>query len=174
LGFEHEEEKHLQEMLAAGVVQPSISPWAAAPVLVRKKDGGVRWCIDYRKLNAVTKKDAYPLPLISDCVDALSGNTFMSTLDMASGYWQIVIRPEDREKTAFITKFGLYEHIRMSFGLCNAPSTFQRAINLVLRGLTWRTVLAFLDDVLVLGRDFDDHLKNLEEMFVRFTKTQTS
>jgi hypothetical protein len=163
-GFEKEEEKHLQEMLAAGVIQPSISPWAAAPVLVRKKDGGVRWCIDFRKLNAVTKKDAFPLPLISDCLDALAENIFMSTLDMASGYWQIMIHPDDREKTAFITRYGLYEHVRMSFGLCNAPSTFQRVINLVLRGLTWNTVLAFLDDVLVLGKNFEEHMQNLEEV----------
>jgi hypothetical protein len=167
-GFEKEEEKHLQEMLAAGVIQPSVSPWAAAPVLVRKKDGGVRWCIDFRKLNTVTKKDAFPLPLISDCLDALSENIFMSTLDMASGYWQITIHPADREKTAFITRFGLFEHVRMSFGLCNAPSTFQRVMNLVLRGLTWNTVLAFLDDILVLGKNFDDHLKNLEEVLQRF------
>jgi len=166
--FEEEEEKHLKSMLDAGVIQPSNSPWASSPVLVRKKDGGVRWCLDFRKLNAVTKKDAFPLPLISDCLDALAGNTYMSTLDMASGYWQIEIRPEDREKTAFITRFGLFEHRRMSFGLCNAPSTFQRAINLVLRGLTWKTVLAFLDDVLILGRDFSDHLFNLREVLERF------
>lgn len=167
-GFEEEEEKHLTAMLDAGVIQPSSSPWASSPVLVRKKDGGVRWCLDFRKLNAVTKKDAFPLPLISDCLDALAGNKYMSTLDMASGYWQIEIHPEDREKTAFITRFGLFEHRRMSFGLCNAPSTFQRAMNLVLRGLTWKTVLAFLDDVLILGKDFTDHMKNLEEVLDRF------
>ena len=77
---------------------------------------------------------------------------YMSILDLAAGYWQIDIAPEDRKKTAFITKYGLYEHRRMSMGLCNAPSTFQRAMNLVLRGLTWKTVLAFLDDILVLGK----------------------
>ena len=171
-GFEGEEEQHLQSMLDAGVIQPSSSPWAASPVLVRKKDGGVRWCLDYRKLNNVTKKDAFPLPLISDCLDALAGNVFMSTLDMASGYWQIEIHPRDREKTAFLTRFGLYEHRRMSFGLCNAPSTFQRAMNLVLRGLTWRSVLAFLDDVLVLGRSYEEHLRNLEEVLGRFRAYQ--
>jgi transposase InsO family protein len=167
-GFEEEEEKHLEQLLAAGVIQPSVSPWAASPVLVRKKCGGVRWCLDYRRLNSVCKKDAFPLPLISDCLDSLSENIFMSTLDMASGYYQISIHPDDREKTAFITRYGLFEHTRMSFGLCNAPSTFQRAMSLVLRGLTWTKVLAFLDDVLVLGRSFDDHLLNLEEVLSRF------
>lgn len=167
-GFEDEEERHLQQLLDAGVIQPSISPWAASPVLVRKKCGGVRWCLDYRKLNSVCKKDAFPLPLISDCLDSLSENVFMSTLDMASGYYQIMIHPDDREKTAFITRYGLFEHTRMSFGLCNAPSTFQRAMGLVLRGLTWNTVLAFLDDVLVLGKNFEDHLQNLEEVLCRF------
>nr|KAG5699813.1 hypothetical protein BaRGS_013533 [Batillaria attramentaria] len=170
VGFEQEEEKHLQSMLKAQVIQPSNSPWASPPVLIRKKDGSVRWCLDFRKLNEVTLKDAFPLPLISECLDTLSGNTYMSTLDMAAGYWQLEIHPEDRHKTAFLTKYGLFEFVRMPFGLCNAPSTFQRAINLVLRGLTWKTVLAFLDDVLVLGRDFEDHLNNLREVLGRFRR----
>ena len=88
-GFENEEEKHLAKMIEIGVIQPSQSAWASAPVLIRKKDGSVRWCLDYRKLNQLTRKDAFPLPLISDCLDALAENKFMSTLDMASGYWQI-------------------------------------------------------------------------------------
>ena len=167
-GFEDEEEKHLAKMIEIGVIQPSQSAWASAPVLIRKKDGSVRWCLDYRKLNQLTRKDAFPLPLISDCLDALAENKFMSTLDMASGYWQIQVHPEDRDKTAFITKYGLFEFVRMPFGLTNAPSTFQRAINLVLRGLTWKAVLAFLDDVLVLGSNFEEHLQNLSEVFLRF------
>ena len=158
-GFEGEEEKNLMAMLEAGVIQPLTSPWASPPVLVRKKDGEVRWCLDFRRLNAVTKKDAFPLPLISDCIESLAGNRYMSTLDMTSGYWQIEIHPDEREYTAFITRFGLFEHKRMSMGLCNAACTFQRAMDLVLRGLTWKTTLAFLDDVLVLGHDFEDHLK---------------
>ena len=92
-GFENEEEKHLTKMLELGVIQPSESAWASAPVLIRKKDGSVCWCLDYRKLNSLTKKDAFPLPLISDCLDALSDNKYMSTLDMASGYWQIQVNP---------------------------------------------------------------------------------
>ena len=171
-GFEGEEERHLTSMLEAGVIQPSESPWASAPVLIRKKDGGVRWCVDYRRLNAITVKDAFPLPLISDCLESLAENQFMSTLDMASGYWQVGVHPGDRDKTAFITKYGLFEFIRMPFGLTNAPSTFQRAMTLVLRGLTWKSVLAFLDDVLVLGKDFQDHLDNLRSVLERFRQFQ--
>ena len=167
MGFEGEEAKHLNKMLDLGVIEPSESAWASAPVLIRKKDGSVRWCLDYRKLNNLTRKDAFPLPLITDCLDALAGNRYMSTLDMASGYWQIQMHPEDKDKTAFITKYGLFEFSRMPFGLTNAPSTFQRAVNLVLRGLTWKTVLAFLDDILVLGSDFKNHLENLKVVFRR-------
>ena len=168
LGFESEEEKHLRSMLDCGVIRPSASEWSSPPVLVRKKDGGVRWCIDYRSLNKVTVKDVFPLPLIEECLDTLSGTKFFSTLDMASGYWQIEIDEADRHKTAFITKYGLYEHTRMGFGLCNAPATFQRAVQLVLRGLTWRDVLAYLDDIIVVGSNFDHHLANLEKVFIRF------
>jgi hypothetical protein len=170
LGFEAEEEKHLESMLSAGVVQPSMSAWSSPPVLVRKKDGSVRWCIDYRALNNVTCKDVFPLPLIEECIDTLSGVKFFSTLDMASGYWQIELAEEDRHKTAFITKYGLFEHTRMGFGLCNAPATFQCAIQLVLRGLTWKDVLAYLDDVVVVGSSFEHHLKNLRKVFRRFRK----
>ena len=170
LGFEKEEEKHLNAMLAAGVVQPSVSEWSSPPVLVRKKDGGVRWCIDYRSLNNVTRKDVFPLPLIEECIDTLSGTNYFSTLDMASGYWQVELAEEDRHKTAFITKYGLFEHTRMGFGLCNAPATFQRVVQLVLRGLTWKDVLAYLDDIIVVGANFEHHMHNLKEVFRRFRK----
>jgi hypothetical protein len=170
LNFRQEEEKTLQGMLEAGVVGESNSDWSAAPVLVRKRDGKVRYCVDFRPLNNVTVKDAFPLPLIEECLDTLSGTEYFSTLDMASGYWQISIAPEDRHKTAFCTKYGLYEHIRMGFGLCNAPATFQRAMNLVLRGMTWKEVMAYLDDVIVLGKGFEDMLENLRNTLLRFRK----
>ena len=168
LGFQTEEEAHLNKMLACGVIQPSASEWASPPVLVRKKDGGVRWCIDYRALNDDTLKDASPLPLIAEYLDTLGGTMFMSTLDLASGYWQIELEESSRSKTAFLTKHGLFEHTRMGFGLCNAPATFQRAMQLVLQGLTWKEVLAYLDDVIVVGRNFEDHLANLDAVFARF------
>ena len=168
LGFEGEEENHLDQMLAAGVIRPSQSEWSSAPVLIRKKDGSMRWCIDYRKLNDVTVKDVFPLPLIKDCLDTLSGTEFFSTLDLSWGYWQIAMDERDQHKTAFITRYGLFEFTRMGFGLCNAPSTFMRAMYLVLQGLTWKEVLAYIDDIIVSGKDFDGHLRNLRTVFERF------
>ena len=165
--FQGEEEKHLKKMLDAGVIRESNSEWASAPVLIRKRDGSVRYCIDYRKLNNVTRKDAYPLPNIQECLDALSGNLFFSNLDMQSGYWQLFVDPNDIHKTAFITKYGLFEHVRLPFGLCNSPATFSRAMQLVLRGLSWKTVLSYLDDISVLGRSFEEHLENLKAVFTR-------
>ena len=166
--FAGEEEAHLKKMLEAGVIQESISEWASAPVLIRKRDGSVRWCIDYRALDDVTVKDVFPLPLVDDCLDTLAGSVWFSTLDANSAYWQVKIKDEDRKKTAFITKYGLFEHVKMGFGLCNAPATYARVMNLVLRGLSWKTVLAFLDDVLVLGKTFSDHLVNLADALSRF------
>lgn len=125
LGFQEHEQQHLAKMLDAGVIQPSTSAWASARVLVRKKDGTVRWCVDYRSVNDRTVKDCYPLPIIEDCLDTLKGTTCFSTLDMASGYYQIELDDESRQKTAFTTRYGLFEHTRMGFGLCNAPATFQ-------------------------------------------------
>jgi hypothetical protein len=101
-------------------------------------------------------------------VETLAGSCYFSTLDLASGYYNVKVKESDRDKTSFSTKFGGFRHIRLLFGLCNAPATFQRAMELVLNGLTWRTVLVYLDDVIVLGRRFDDHLENLREVFLRF------
>lgn len=126
-------------------------------MLIRKLDNTVWWCIDYRSLNLATIKDVFPLPLVDDCLDTLSGSVWFSKLDINSAYWQVSIREEDRKKTAFITKYGLFEHVKMGFGLCNAPSTYARVMNLVMRGLNWKIVLAFLDDILVLGKNVSDH-----------------
>ena len=108
-------------MLARNVIQPSTSPWASPIVIVRKKDGSARFCVDYRSLNAVTRKDAYPLPRIDDTLDTLSGSQWFSTLDLLSGYWQVEMAEGDREKTAFATQSGLFEFKVMPFGLCNDP-----------------------------------------------------
>ena len=167
VGFQNEEKQHLDKMVDSGVVVPSQSEWASPVVLVRKKDGGVRWCVDYRKLNEVTIKDAYPLPNIEDCLDTLSGSRFFSTLDLMSGYYQVEMDPKDQHKTAFSTRYGLYEYTRMPFGLCNAPSTFQRAMEFVLRGLQWEIVLIYLDDIIVTGTSVLDHLKNLQDVLQR-------
>ncbi|GFO10265.1 Pol polyprotein [Plakobranchus ocellatus] len=166
--FKGEEDAHLDKMLEAGVVQPSVSEWASPPVLVRKRDGSMRWCVDYRALNKITRKDVFPLPRIEDCVDALDGHLWFSKLDANSAYWQVRLDEESKSKTAFCTRRGLFEFVRMPFGLCNAHATFSRVINLVLSGLNWESVLAFLDDVCVLSRSYDDHIDNLRKVFERF------
>lgn len=154
LHFEKEEEEQLKQMLKQNVIQESNSEWASSPVLVRKKDGSLRYCIDYRAVNKLTVKDAFPLPNIESCSDALGENLYMSTLDMPASYWQLQINEQDRHKTAFITKYGQFEHVKLAFGLCNSPATFSRVIQLVLKGLTWKECLAYLDDVIVLGKTF--------------------
>ena len=168
--FEKDESEMLEKMLRAKVIQPSTSSWAAVPVMVRKKDDSFRWCLDYRALNGVTKTDQFPLPRMEEATDALEGNVWFSHLDSNSAYWQVPVAEEDREKTAFRTKEGLFEFRRMPFGLCNSPATYSRALELVLRGLSWRIVLSYLDDVLVLGRTVQEHLDNLKEVFERFRK----
>ena len=127
----------LDNMLDKDIIQPSVSPWASPVVLVPKKDGTLRFCVDYRQLNSITSKDAYPLPRIDETLDTLAGSVWFTTLDLISGYWQVEVKPEDCEKTAFCTKDGLFEFKVMPFGLCNAPATFQRLMDLVLAGSVW-------------------------------------
>lgn len=165
--FQGEEEKVLEAQLKAGVIRESTSPWASPMVFVRKKDGTTRPCVDYRKLNDVTRRDAYPLPRVDDCLDCLSGAKIFSTLDLQSGYWQIEVKEKDRPKTAFVTRSGLYEYITMPFGLCNAPSTFERCMELVLKGLQWKTLLIYLDDVIILSSTFQEHIQRLDEVLQR-------
>ena len=125
MGFQGEEEKHLDKLLKIGVIQPSTSDWASAPVLIKKKDGTVCYCIDYRDLNSHTVKSVATSPLISECIDTLAGNLWCSTVYWNSGYYLLMLNAKDRHKTAFITKYGLFEFLCMPFGLCSAPSTFQ-------------------------------------------------
>ena len=162
-----EEREQLEEMLDQGVVRPSTSPWASPVVMVKKKDGSLRFCVDYRKLNEVTEKDAHPLPRIDDTLESLSGARYFSTLDLKSGYWQGPIREEDKKKTAFCTSSGrLYEFNRLPFGLCNAPATFSRLIDYVLTGLSWEACLYYLDDIIVFSRTWKEHLEKLAAVFV--------
>ena len=127
-------DEQIKEMMEAGIIQPSMSPWASPITLVPKKSGEMRFCVDYRKVNAVTVKDSYPLPLIQDIFDSMGGASIFSTLDLKSGYWQIPMHKEDIEKTAFTCEAGLYEFKRMPFGLTSAPSQFQRIMNKMLSG----------------------------------------
>lgn len=158
----------LLEMQEKDVIEPSTSPWSSPIVLVKKKDGSMRFCVDYRKLNEVTKKDSYPLPRIDDTLDALTGHTWFSTLDLKSGYWQVEVHPEDREKTAFTAgDQGLWQFKVMPFGLCNAPATFERLMDSVLRGLSCDACLVYLDDIIIVGRNFQEHLANLRTVLTR-------
>lgn len=156
--------EHVQDMLEKRVIEPSHSPWSSPVVLVKKKDGSSRFCVDYRRLNKITKKDVYPLPRIDDTLDTLQGSSFFSAMDLRSGYWQIPVADADRPKTAFITPDGLYQFNVMPFGLCNAPATFERMMDTLLRGLTWKTCLCYLDDVVVFAENFEQHLQRVRQV----------
>ena len=162
--------KLLTEMQEKNIIAPSKSPWASPIVLVPKKDGSLRFCVDYRKVNEITHKDAYPIPRIDDTLDTLAGSVCFSTLDLKSGYWQVEVDPQHREKTAFCTHEGLFQFNVMPFGLCNAPATFQRLMDMVLSGLQWSSCIVYIDDIIVVGRTFDEHLFNLKEVLERISK----
>ena len=157
----------IDDMEKQGVVKPSSSPWASPIILVPKKDGTSRFCIDYRRLNAVTTKDVYPLPRIDDILDTLGKAKYFSSLDLASGYWQVELSPGARQKSAFTTHRGLFEFVRMPFGLCNAPATFQRLMQKVLAGLEWNSCFVYLDDILLASKTFDEHIQHLRAVFER-------
>ncbi len=160
-------DKHVAEMLANDVVEPAASPWASNVVLIRKKDGTMRFCVDYRRLNDVTRKDSYPLPRIEDCLSALGGACYFSTLDLRSGYWQTAMDERDADKTAFVTRRGVFRFKVLSFGLANAPALFQRLMDYVLAGLTWEACLVYLDDIIVWGDSFSVQLRRLSDVFQR-------
>lgn len=162
-------EEAVKEMLQAKIIQPSDSPWSAPVVLAVKKDGKMRFCVDYRRLNQVTRTDAYAMPRIDDCVARLAGARVFSALDVTSGYWHIPIRLADREKTAFATHLGLFEFVVMPFGLVNAPATFQRMVDNVLAGLEHKAV-AYMDDIIVHGRNQEEHNQHLREVFERLRR----
>ena len=162
-----EMEAAVGELVEQGLVEKSSSPWSSAIVLVKKKDGSTRCCVDYPALNEVMVKDSYPLPRVDD-TDALVGAQWFSTLDMKSGYHQVEMAEEDKAKTAFSFGQGLWQFKVMAFGLCNAPASFERLMEQVLKGLYWRTALVYLDDIIVIGKTFEQELERLAEVFRRF------
>ena len=151
-------------MLAEGVIEPSTSAWGSPITLQPKKDGSICFCVDYRRLNAVTKKDAHPLTNIQDIFDTLSGATIFSTLDLKSGYWQVKVAPDSIAKTAFICHRGLFQFRRMPFGLCNAPGVFQRLMNGVLAPYLGRFAMVYLDDIVVFSRSREDHETHVRQV----------
>lgn len=162
-------DQEVQKLLDADVIEECDSPWAANVVLVTKKDGGVRLCVDYRKLNAVTEPDRYPLPRIEDVLHAAKNTSFMTTCDLRSGYFQIAVEPEDRDKTAFVSPLGCHRFKRMPMGLRNSGATFQRLMDRFKSGkeLANVSLLAYLDDIIILSESFPKHLEDLNAVFDR-------
>lgn len=170
----HKEEEflkpHLEELQKDGFIEPSTSPFAAPIIIVPKKSGGFRLCIDYRRLNEKTLKEQYPIPRIDETFDSIAGSVIFTTLDLQSGYWQVPIDEESKKLTAFITKFGLFQWLVMPFGLTNAPATFQRLMDAILRGLKWECCLVYLDDIIIYSRSITEHLKHLELVLKRLAQ----
>ena len=163
--------EHLRKMQDNGVIVPSDSPWSSPVEMVREKDGTHRFCVDYRRLNTHTQADLFPIPRIDDLLDQLGDSKYFTTLDLASGYWQIRVHPDSQQKTAFVTPQGLYEFKVMPFGLTNAPAVFQRLMQRVLMGLNPAegpdNVTVYIDDILIFSRTSEDHLQHLHSVLKR-------
>lgn len=160
----------LDKMLSDAVIEECESPWAAPVVLVPKKDGSVRVCVDYRKLNSVTVGDSYPMPRIDELLHVAKRIPFMTTIDLRSGYWQVSVKDSDRDKTAFTTPFGTFRFKRMPFGLKNSGATFQRLMDRFRAGLKDVTAFAYIDDLIVLSTNFERHVSDVIEVFDRLRK----
>ncbi|CAM4615903.1 unnamed protein product [Lepidochelys kempii] len=150
-------------MLALGVIQPSASPWALPVMLVPKKDGSVRFCVDYQKLSAITVSDAYPMPRPDELLDKLGGARYLTTMDLTKGYWQVPLDADARLKSAFITPLRLYEFLTLPFGLKGAPATFQHLVDQLLRGME-SFVMACIDDICVFSQTWEDHVSQVRQV----------
>lgn len=159
---------HLRQLLDTGIIRPSHSPYASNVVLVRKKNGTLRMCVDYRQLNKMTRKDSYALPRIEELLDCLSGNKFFSHIDMKSGYHQVEIYEDHKERTAFsVGPLGFFEYNRMPFGLTNSPATYQRLMENLLTDYNLNICCVFIDDIIIFGKTFEEHLQNIKLVFNR-------
>ena len=156
-------------MLRDDLIEPSTSAWASPIVLVTKKDGLIRICVDYRKINAVTHPDPFPMPWIEEMIDSLAGARYLTTLDLTKGYWQVPVGESSRPKTAFVTPLGKYQFKVMSFGLVGAPAIFQRMMNAILGHLT-AYVAAYMDDVVIYSSTWQDHLQHIQQTLAQLGK----
>jgi len=155
--------QHIEQLLAGGIIRPSKSPWTSNVVLVRKKNGKLRLCVDYRQLNNRTVKDSYALPRIEEIFDCLHGAKYFTTMDMKSGYHQVEMEESHKERTAFtVGSIGFFEYDKMPFGLTNSPATYQRLMEECLGSLNMTICLIYLDDLIIFSDSFDQHLERLE------------
>jgi len=164
------EKAEVERMRSLGDIEPSTGEWASLVVMVPKPDGSVRFCIEYRNLNLMTVKDASSIPRMHDCIDSLEDARVFSTLDCNAGYWQILVAEEDKHLTAFTCHLGARKCVRLPFGLCTAPATFQRAMNMILAGVKWKICVVYLDDVIVFSCSSEEHLQHLDEVLIRLGK----
>nr|GFA82763.1 putative reverse transcriptase domain-containing protein [Tanacetum cinerariifolium] len=171
----------LQELLERGFIRPSVSPWGAPVLFVKKKDGSMRLCIDYRKLNKITIRNRYPLTRIDDLFDQLQGAMHFSKIDLWSGYHQLQVKEQDISKTAFCTRYGQYEFLVMPFGLTNAPAVFMDLMNRIFHEFLDKFVIVFIDDILVFTKskeEHEDHLRTVlqtlrqEKLYAKFSKCE--
>ena len=160
-------QEHVDKMLEAGVIEPSRSPWSSPIVIVDKKDGTKRFCVDLRALNKVVVKNSYPLPRIDDILASLDGSQYFTCLDLRSGYWQILMDEESKEKTAFTCFLGLYHFLKLPFGFCNSGALFSELMNKVLVGIQHQFAIAYLDDIIIFSKTFEEHVSHIEAVFSR-------
>ncbi|CAF1550792.1 unnamed protein product, partial [Adineta steineri] len=154
----------IQKMTQTNQIRPSNSPWSSPVIIHKKKDGGIRFLVEYRKLNSVTKKDCFPQPTTEELLHRLGGHGFYTKLDLKSGYFQLPIHETDKEKTAFITQDGLWEFNVLPQGIMNGPPTFQRTMHNLLGYGRWDYVMVYLDDILIFSRSFNEHKQHLNEI----------
>ncbi|KAI4293220.1 hypothetical protein PAPHI01_2494 [Pancytospora philotis] len=172
--WEKDVEADIAKHLRLGIIRELSSPWNSHIVPVKKKDGSIRLCSDYRPLNKITIGDRYPVPRIDEILDTLADASVFSTLDATSGYFQLALKPEDIPKTAFSWKGGHYEFTRMPFGLCNAPATFQRAMDTVFRREKWRFVIPYFDDIIIFSKSMEEHQRHLEIILIKIRAASLS
>ena len=162
------EQEHVDKMIREGVIEPAQSAWASPVVLVPKSDGSLRFCVDCRRLNAISIRNSYPLLRMDESIDSLGEASVFPTIDCNSGYWQISVRKQDRDKTAFVCHAGLYRYKRMPFILTNAPATFQRTLEILLSPYKWRSCLVYLEDIIIFSKSVEEHFQHVKDILTTF------